>query len=417
MVKNIISDSRICGKSLLRTGAAVLALAVCFTSYGSFESMAAAEGPREPSEIGKTQAELNGYSEEQWAGLMDDIIGWDELKDLVHCFNPNIASAWDSYEDSHRDTRDSYNILKQTEEICGENLKEAQAHMDPQDPNSIAAVAMHTAGLQTSRTVAASFKSVLNGMEKGKSYKLPIEKAENQVVQGARLLMLAYRTAMSQKETLQTLSDMYAELAAVQGALVSQGMATAYDVMKAQNDLMSAQSSISSFAGTEKKLYDQLTVMCGYAPGSSAVIGQIPDPDPSAVDRMDPDRDITAACGNNDTLIEVRRSKAKGQQREFKAESEEQMEAGILINLRQYKADAEAARQGYSAAQAGYQAARISADAAQLQYDMGLINRAQYLGLKIQYLQKKAAMESAGYNLTQAIITYDAAVGGICPTE
>jgi len=49
----------------------ILALSLCMALATPVTSLAYVKSPGNPSEVGKTQAELNGYSEETWAKLMD----------------------------------------------------------------------------------------------------------------------------------------------------------------------------------------------------------------------------------------------------------------------------------------------------------------------------------------------------------
>ena len=52
----------------------ILALSLCMALATPVTSLAYVKSPGNPSEMGKTQAELNGYSEETWAKLMDNTL-------------------------------------------------------------------------------------------------------------------------------------------------------------------------------------------------------------------------------------------------------------------------------------------------------------------------------------------------------
>ena len=47
-------------------------------------AQAAVLSAQEPGDVGKSQAELNGYSEARWAELMDNTLNYEEINDLVH---------------------------------------------------------------------------------------------------------------------------------------------------------------------------------------------------------------------------------------------------------------------------------------------------------------------------------------------
>ena len=78
----------------------ILALSLCMALATPVTSYAYVKSPGNPSEMGKTQAELNGYSEETWAKLMDNTLEYSEIEDLVKNFNVNISSAWSKFNDN-----------------------------------------------------------------------------------------------------------------------------------------------------------------------------------------------------------------------------------------------------------------------------------------------------------------------------
>ena len=39
-------------------------------------------------------------SEEEWAKLRDNVLTWDEIRDLVHEYNPTVSSLWINYRDN-----------------------------------------------------------------------------------------------------------------------------------------------------------------------------------------------------------------------------------------------------------------------------------------------------------------------------
>ena len=68
--------------------------------------------PANPSEQGKTVAELNGYSEEAWSKLMDNTLEYEEIDDLVKNFNVNISSSWDKFNENVNSLNTAIDTLK-----------------------------------------------------------------------------------------------------------------------------------------------------------------------------------------------------------------------------------------------------------------------------------------------------------------
>ena len=86
----------------------MMALMLCLIPITSYAEIKAA---KEPSDMNKTPAELNGCTEEEWARLMDNKLEYDEIGKLVHYFNPSMSMAWNQLDDSIRDTKSSINLL------------------------------------------------------------------------------------------------------------------------------------------------------------------------------------------------------------------------------------------------------------------------------------------------------------------
>ena len=75
------------------------------------------------------------------------------------------------------------------------------------------------------------------------------------------------------------------------------------------------------------------------------------------------------------------------------------------------------AKQSYDAAKTGYEGAVIRWENAERQYDLGMFSQEEYLQEKIQYINKKTALETADLSLFQSLETYDWAVKGIVTLE
>ena len=96
------------------------ALILCLIPITSYAEIKAA---KEPSDMNKTAAELNGCTEEEWARLMDNKLEYDEIGKLVHYFNPSMSMAWNQLDDSIRDTKSSINLLSDARKKTKDNRK------------------------------------------------------------------------------------------------------------------------------------------------------------------------------------------------------------------------------------------------------------------------------------------------------
>ena len=91
---------------------------------------AAVLSAQEPGDVGKSQAELNGYSEARWAELMDNTLNYEEINELVHNFNPALTSAWANLNDNIALMDTIVDNLKSRQREMADQKQDAQASKD-----------------------------------------------------------------------------------------------------------------------------------------------------------------------------------------------------------------------------------------------------------------------------------------------
>ncbi len=367
-----------------------------------------------PDDAGKTIAELNGYSNEEWTQLMDNSLEYSEIPELVHNFNPTIVSAWDSFNENIDSLSDIVDELKSAEKSARTSKENAE---DSGDKSNIATYTMQEKIFDTAGDNMQDSLDKLKRSVTGTNR--PIRQAEAQVVSGVRQLMIGYKSLLAQKETVSELVKMYDESYKAYQAMSLQGMATSTDVANALALLQSARASLSSIQASENQLYKQLIVMCGWSENASVNIGEIPSIDNATIDSLNPDADITKAIGNNYTLIEERHADKTHTLGAYESgiSNSAQEEANLRANLNSQYQAVLSARQGYEAALAGYNGAQITKNGADTQYALGMLSKVQYLGASISYTQSKASLEAARLSLLQAVVTYQDMVDGNASVE
>lgn len=401
-----------------RIVAATLAFALVLTT--PMASGAYIRKAKEPSEVGKSTAELNGYTEEQWASLCDDKLEYSEIKELVHLFNPNIDDGWNQIDDSARDLKMSVNLLidakNKTNDTYEDSVKQIQnlPIPDEQKAQMIAELAPLKIMAESVGTVAHQYNDNYKKLRSKSSMTRGLYSAEDSLTYAVQSIMNAYLTVHSNLEMLDKLIDLNRESVNTYTQMQAHGLATATDVLKARAELVSAQSSKAKLLATDRQLYNQLITMCGWKSGDTVAIGSIPLPDQARVDAMDLERDSELAANSNAEIKALRasgHSKTSAKQDLYLQQMEE-LTGYVKANMLTYYYNVLAARQGYEAACTGLEAARIEKRAADIQRDKGLAGKAQYLGATIQYAQKLAAYTSAINAYEQAVIDYDNALRG-----
>lgn len=391
--------------------AAVLSAGMLLNTIPAYAEV---KGPREPADRGKTEAELNGFTEERWAQLMDNTLSYDEIDDLVHNFNPMITSAWANLNDVKDLMGTITDELRARRRDMTQLKEKAKAEYEFED---YANYYMQEIILQ--KTADAMSKSV-NSMDKEiTASNRPLREAERQVSVGVRQLMIAWNNLSEQRAIVADSVEMYEKLRNDAAARLGVGLATELDVKTAEASLLQARSQLSALDAAAEPLKKNLILLCGWSADAEPVIEAVPDADPARMDAMDPETDLQKAIANNGTLINWRHGAHDLSTASMKNRNrtEESMNDNLLVNLRSLYEECRAARSGWEAAKNGLQAAEITKNAGDLQYQMGMISTAQYLGILTQYQSARTAMNTADSSFFQAMEAYDWALLGIASVE
>ncbi len=397
---------------------AAFALAAAVTAGTSVLSAGTAfaviTSPQEPADVGKTAAELNGYTEERWAQLMDDRLDYDEVQDLVHNFNPAITSAWSNLNDNIRlmnTIEDNLRARRRDMKQLKENAKQDG------DYASYGNYYMQEVILDKS---ADAFHKSLDRMERPVTQSnQPLRAAERQVTVAVKQLMIGYSSLMEQRAIVSDSLGMYTKLYADAQARQGVGQATAADVQAAYAEVLNMQAQLSTLDVTAEQLRKNLIMLCGWGESASPVIGDIPAPDISRIEGMDPDTDIRKAAGNNADILSFRHAAHSNSTASLnvRGDSEELMTQNLLANLRAQYQEILADKAALDAARTGMQAAEMTKNAADLQYQLGMLSTAGYLGALTQYQSARTTLSTAENTLFQALESYDWAVAGVSSAQ
>lgn len=370
------------------------------------------KGPSEPKDKDKSIAELNGYSEEAWAKLMDNNLEYSEIEDLVHNFNPSIASGWTQMNDSANEIRAAYDIMNKANSDAQDNLKKAKAAGSTLTPQ-LEAVALLT------KTFKDTYYNTYQKLNKTSSMTTGLKKAEQQLSNAVKQIMMGYCSVRANKRIMETMVSMYEESLSAYEAMATVGMATSTDILKAESDLLSALSSKSSLETTEKQLYSQLIVLCGWKAADIVNVGEVPEPDMAKIAAMNPETDVEKAIMSNSAIAELYGSDYGNTEsgKKILNSQDVQRKGNIKANLETLYGDVLSAKAAYEGAKAGYESGQILAKGAKAQYDLGLTSKAQYLGVSIAAVKNEASFVTARDNLAQAILKYEAALDGDLSAE
>ncbi|EFU77460.1 hypothetical protein HMPREF0381_0636 [Lachnoanaerobaculum saburreum DSM 3986] len=372
-------------------------------------SLAYVKSPGNPSEVGKTQAELNGYSEETWAKLMDNTLEYSEIEDLVKNFNVNISSAWSKFNDNINSLNLAIDTLRSAKR---EMSSDATAAMNNGDIVNTMLYKAQGKGLGMSIQAMGTAKDKLSRQITAAN--APIRNAQEQVVSGVRAIMIGYKNIENQEKILDSMINMYEETLRVVNQTGSLGLSTNTDIIKAQSDLTNARANLLTLKANKDKLYRTLITMCGWSPDADVTVADIPDVSDDDINKLNPSVDINTAIGNNATLIKNRHNTSSKSSSfvDAKLYQSSQDEDILRANINELYNNIITDNGNLAAANAGLEASKATQNALDTQKSMGMISTAQYLGGRLSVLQKQAEEKSARLQLNTDYNAYMQALAG-----
>ena len=387
----------------------ILALSLCMALATPVTSLAYVKSPGNPSEVGKTQAELNGYSEETWAKLMDNTLEYSEIEDLVKNFNVNISSAWSKFNDNINSLNIALDTLRSAKR---EMSSDATAAMNDGDIVNTMLYKAQGQGLGMSIQAMGTAKDKLSRQITAAN--APIRNAQDQVVAGVEALMIGYKNIENQEKILDSMINMYEEALRVTNQTGSLGLSTNADIIKAQSDLTNARANLLNLKTNKDKLYRTLITMCGWSPDAVVTVADIPDVSDDDINKLNPSVDINTAIGNNATLIKNRHNTSSKSSSfvDAKLYQSSQDEDILRANINELYNNIITDKGNLAAANAGLEASKATQNALDTQKSMGMLSTAQYLGGRLSVLQKQAEFESARLQLNTDYNAYMQALAG-----
>ena len=185
-----------------------------------------------------------------------------------------------------------------------------------------------------------------------------------------------------------------------------------------QKALQQANSSAQQAENGALQLKQNILMLLGFDADAPVTFADVPVPDATRLATMDLAADAQAAVSENYDLMSVRAAKAEGSSnRTVKKRNVAYTEDSVTITVQNLYAAVVSKKQAYDSATAGYQAAAQSYEAAKRQNALGMLSRANYLGLECSWLSSVASYKSAELEYTKAVENYEWAVKGLIVTN
>lgn len=371
-----------------------------------------------PGQIGESIPD--GMTKEYWIRLNDHIIEFDELPDLIRCFNPDVQETTDSITNSIGNNQYIYDEMRSYIRDLEDDADELKDSGAASSAEGMAQYNMLNSTVKGLKTSADTMKRSLDYMNRSNSaLKSNITYMVKNYTYYANQLMVSYNSAQSGLSSLRKLVE--AESAVLESVKASYTLGTAAkaDVLSAQNELLIAQNSLLSMENTVDSLRRSLCLMTGYSSDSDPVIGSIPQLDVAEISSLDLEADTEKAVNNNYTLISDRHV-SSGQTTtgmKYKDASISEGEQTIAMIMQSDYHTVCQAKTAYEAACTAYDMAELEWGKAERSLQHGLIGKNESLQSQMRYLQAESDVQNAYNDLYEAYDTYQWAVKGIAAEE
>lgn len=339
--------------------------------------------------------------------LQDNTIEYAELGSLIHANNITVQDLVTSSDNQKQTYAEAVDYLESEKASANRNKKEAE------DSGDTESYSEYASWETIYRSSIKSYNNMIERLDKYSANKSRIQ-VERELTKTAQSLMASYESVALQTEYLAKMEQLSAKQYEVAVSQKQVGLATDLEVQDAYSQWLSTQVSVSSLTDTEDSLYRSLCLLLGVDETGGVNVQKIPATNLNRVVELDLEADMEIAVNNNYDVIEAR-STASGSTSagNTKARTTEELETNVKLMMKQLYEAVLQTKKSYEAAQTGYSSAQIAWNNAQNKYRLGMLSEAEYIQAEMQYTQKKAALESAGLELQQALDTYDWAVLGI----
>ena len=344
---------------------------------------------------------------------MDDTLEYEEIPDLIEYFNPSYRAAADTVESN---LKDSYELVEKMREDGKEYRQQAKG-LEAEGDQIYSA--QYKAMGRSLSSAASTMEKALDKQARrlDQNTLAPIRYQLSSAVQS---LFIGCKQMEVNREMLEKVVALYTDMLSMSNTQSGIGMATSTDLLSAQVSLTSAKNQLSTLNNSMDSLRRTLIMLTGWDYTDNPTLGEVPQPDMSQIDTIDREADKVQAIAYNQEIISLKNTKKENRtikdihsKERSVTEAEEQLRSNmdtLYYNLPEKRAALQSAETAFSQAELTWQGN-------QRRYQLGMLGRIEYLSTEIQYVQAKAARDTARMNMLQALNEYNWALKGVVPAE
>ncbi len=229
-------------------------------------------------------------SQEEWATLRDNIITWDEIRDLVHEYNPKVSAVWINY----RDNNDTGTYDLDYDDVISNIESTYENAIGKSDAGDASAELSRMQSLATvDTTIQNSNREVVT---------LGYEKTEVTTAEAIKQQIITiYTSDLDTKVSELKLAHDQSLLEQAQRKL-QVGSGTELDVLTAQKTVKDDEAALKASQAAHIKALQTVLVNLGWTYDAAPIICQVPDVTEEMIDAINMEEDIKKAIANSYTL-------------------------------------------------------------------------------------------------------------------
>ncbi len=258
----------------------------------------------------------------------------------------------------------------------------------------------------------------LTNKELSGTYARTLRQTRNKLVKAVQNLIIQYEELVPQVEVAKKNVEMCQINADASQKMQELGSASAQEVLTAKKALEQANSSAKQAENGALQLKQNILILLGFDADAQVTFADVPVPEASRLSVMNLTTDTQSAISANYDLTSVRTTSAAGSSnRSIKKRNVAYTEESVAIAVQNLYEVMSSKKQAYDSAVAGYQAAEQSFNVAKHQNELGMLSKANYLGLECSWLSSVATYKSAELEYIKAVENYEWAVKGLIVTN
>ena len=354
------------------------------------------------------------YSAEKWATLRDNKLEFDEIKDLVHEYNPTVIQNEISYKDYLTKNRDD--VAQEYYDKANEIYSNIN-YPDSDDANYGSGVA---AALRNEQQAKSLMEQGDENTDDQATMRIQYDQAEAKLAKQAQGLMITYWTQYynldGQKARIEQAKLSYQS---EQNRLAA-GMSTQSKVLSAKESVSNAEAALVTAESNLASTKESLCLMLGWGYGADVEIAELAEPDQSKIAAIDVNADIQTALENSYAYRLTKKQLTNARTDSVKeklTETEKNQRETISNSVKSAYDSLLLAQSNYEQAQSALALQEVSMKSADAKLAAGTITKNTYESQKASYTTTQVTAQTQKLSLLQAMNDYDWAVNGLASAE